>query len=566
MSTIIDAICAHVEREPNRPQFTWLIDGEEQSRTLSTAELDRLARAGAAALQEAGAAGERVMLLVRPGLEFISGFLACLYAGAIPVPAVLPRRAPEFERMFAIAWRVTARFALADAKTIETLPAALRQASGMSWLPVEEILSGDPESWRPFFPKASDLAFLQFTSGSTGNPRGVMVSHGNLVHNSQGMLWVRGEEPCRVVSWLPPYHDMGLIGAIIHPMHTGVHSVLMSPHHFLQRPARWLEAITRYQGTTSPAPDFALRLCAERVTDEDRARLDLSSWRLLVCGAEPVRPSTWQAFAPRFVPVGLDPNILSPCYGLAESTLIVTGRRTSEELVLRSADASALEEGRVEPARGERGRVMFACGSPVPGQKVLIVDEQLRPVPDATVGEILISGPSATHGYYGDEQATRELFQVEVPSHEGRFIRTGDLGFMENGSLFIVGRLKDVVKIRGKTLHAQDIEDAASASHPALSPGAIAAFSVEEEGEERLVVVAELKRTARHTPPESIIAAVSNAVVQAQGVVPFEVSLLRPGGVPRTSSGKVRRRECRRLWLERALTPFAEEEFSQAAS
>ncbi|WP_225414626.1 fatty acyl-AMP ligase [Stigmatella hybrida] len=565
MNTIVEAMRQSAERDPRRPQFTWLMDGEQEGGTLDTAGLDRLARAGAAALQEAGATGERVVLLIRPGLEFIAGFLACLYAGALPVPAVVPRRAAEFERLFGISSRVTARFALADGDLIKTLPEPLRQASGMSWLAIEQVLAADAELWRPFSPKPSDLAFLQFTSGSTGNPRGVMVSHGNLVHNSESIVWVRREDPCRVVGWLPPYHDMGLIGCIIHPILSKVPSVLMSPHHFLQRPARWLEAVTRYRGTISPAPDFALRLCADRISDEDRDKLDLSSWNILICGAEPVRPSTWQAFAPRFVPVGLDPNILSPCYGLAESTLITTGRRTDAPLVFRSVDASALEEGRVEPG-GERTRMLFACGRPVPGQQVVIVDEQLRPVPDAMVGEILIAGPSATHGYYGDEQATQETFKAEVQGHEGTFIRTGDLGFMDDGSLYIVGRIKDIVKIRGKTLHAQDIEDAASAAHAALSAGALAAFSVEEEGEERLVIVAELKRTSRNSPPEPIVNAVCAAVTRAHGVVPFEVCLLRPGGVPRTSSGKVRRRESRRQWMERRLNPFAaEEELSQAA-
>ncbi len=547
--TLIADFLELVERDPDRTAFTWLVDGERVVEATTRGELDRAARAGASALQAAGATGEPVILIVSPGLDFIRCFLACLYAGAIAVPAMVSRRRGQLDRLDGIIARSQARFAVVDHELASSPVTALHSRPGLRLLPVAEVLAGDPDGWSDPGATHDDIAFLQFTSGSTGHPRGVVITHGNVAHNSAGIHWVRGDQPVVGVNWLPPYHDMGLIGTILHPLHAGEHSILMSPQNFMQRPARWLEAITRYRGTASAAPEFALRMCTAGITDDELALLDLRSWRMLICGAEPVRPTTWAGFVERFAAVGLDSDILSPCYGLAESTLIVTGQRWNERATVREAGRCSVEAD-LQEASPEARRSLFACGRPIPGQQVAIVDPTLNLLGEGQVGEIMAAGASVGRGYYGDLELSRQTFGIRLPGSDQDWLRTGDLGFIEDGFLFITGRLRDLIKIRGQSLYAQDVEDVAGAAHPALDVDRVAAFSVEDGVEEKLVVIAEVKRAARHVPPGDISLAVRAAIGRAHGVRPSDVALLPPLALPRTSSGKLQRGECRKRWLQ----------------
>ena len=556
-STVVASARRWAEHAPERPIFTWLGEAESEPRTLNAAELYRRVGAVAGALVELNARGERVLLLLAPGLDFIVGFLACLQAGAIAVPAAAPRRSSDVSRCKDILRHCAARFAIVDESTRRQWGAELRDSTDASWLDLGELQHAGA---RPpaELPRPSDVAFLQYTSGSTGRPRGVIVTHENLTHNSKAILALRGDHQCVGANWLPPYHDMGLIGGVVHPVHSGIHSVLMSPHHFLQRPVRWLEAVTRYRATVSAAPDFALRLCAERVSDEQKASLDLSSWRMLICGAEPVRHSTWLEFVRRFCDVGLDPRVLSPCYGLAESTLLVSGCRWNEEAPFKPVDRAELEQGRVK-APAENECIVTGCGRPGLGQKVLIANERLEPVAGAEIGEIVVAGPSVAAGYYADPEATAQCFGVTLSDGSGPWMRTGDLGFVSDGQLFVVGRLKELIKIRGRNLYATDIEQAARAAHPAVQPAGVAAFSVERAAGEELVVLVEIERQARHLPAGEILSAVRQAVGRVHGVNPGGLALLLPSKLPRTTSGKLRRLECRRQWLAGSLEVVAEE-------
>lgn len=543
--TIVAALQRWTDEDPQRLMFTWLADGETAAQPIIAGELLESARTVAAVLQELGATGQSVVLAMQPGPRFIVAFFGALLARVTAVPVATPRRSAEVERCEQIAERSGAPFILADAPLVESV-AAEPTRSGVSWLSIESVLTSEAR-YRELNIRPEHLAFIQYTSGSTGRPRGVMVSHGNIIANSQAIRTIRGPSPIVGVNWIPPYHDMGLIGAVLHGVDTGDHSVLMSPHHFLQRPLRWLEAVARYRATLSAAPDFALRLCVERASDEDVARLDLTSWRLLICGAEPVRRSTWETFAEKFAPSGLSPDILAPCYGLAENTLLASGRRWDEKPKFITVDGPALERGEVLPP-GE-ARVLASCGTPTPGQIIVIVDGEGRALPEDRVGEVLIQGPCVTQGYYADEPATQACFGQQLSDGRGPFMRTGDLGFIRGGELYIVGRTKDLIKIRGRNLYAHDVETAAGSSHDALRVEATAAFSVEQDHQEVLVVAAELKRSARQVERTEVERAVRDAVLRAHGVAPHAVILLPQLGLPRTSSGKIQRGECRRRFV-----------------
>ncbi|HEX7239344.1 MAG TPA: AMP-binding protein, partial [Longimicrobiaceae bacterium] len=384
-------------------------------------------------------------------------------------------------------------------------------------------------------------------------PKGVMVSHGNLLHNFALIEEFCGYTPqTRSVIWLPPYHDMGLIGGILQPLFTGYWAALFSPVAFIQRPARWLEAVSRYRATSSGGPNFAYDLCVHAVRPEERAGLDLSHWEIAFNGAEPVRHETLRAFAEAFAPCGFRARAFYPCYGLAEATLMVTGSRPAEPPVERALDPDALGEGGVREAAPEGRYRLVGSGRSAASQRVLIVDPAtLREGPADRVGEVWVSGASVARGYWGRPEETAETFGAyEAETREGPFLRTGDLGFLDGDELFITGRLKDLIVIRGRNHYPQDVEQTAIRSHPGLRAGSGAAFSVEQGGEERLVVVQEVSRQAAAVlDVEEVASAIRRAVASEHGLQVHAVAVVRPGGVPKTSSGKVQRRSCRGRFL-----------------
>ena len=542
--TVAGLLRARAAERPERLAVTFLADGEAEGGRLTYGELDRRAAAIAAALAGSVRPGERALLLYPPGLDFIAAFFGCLYAGVVAVPAYPPRPNDRSQsRLRAIARDAAPRAALtteailAGAVEPRGLLAAAPELAGLRWIPTDALSSSAGTAGAlPPEPDPESVAFLQYTSGSTATPKGVMVTHANLLHNERmiGAAFQMDEDSV-VVGWLPLYHDMGLIGNVLQPLHAGATCVLMSPVAFLQRPMRWLEAIGRYRGTTSGGPNFAYELCARKASPEALAGLDLASWRVAFNGAEPVRASTLERFAATFAPCGFRPEAFYPCYGLAEATLFVSGGPPGE--------APRIDSG------GRR----VSCGHAWLGQRIAVADPEtgVEAAPGAE-GEVWIAGPSVARGYWENPAATARDFNAFLATGEGPFLRTGDLGLLSGGELYVTGRLKDLIILRGRNLYPQDVELTAEGAHPDLRPGGGAAFAVEaveNGGEERLVIVHEVGRR-RGERVEEIAEAVRRAVAAEHEAQVHEVVLIRQGGLPKTSSGKVQRRLCRELYLQ----------------
>ena len=502
-----------------------------------------------------------MLLLFPPGLGFIEAFFGCLYAGAIAVPAYPPRTARGLPRLRAILEDARPHVVLTTGELLDRARALLggaAETASLAWLAVDGLESREKD-WRPPRVDGDTLAFLQYTSGSTSTPKGVMVSHANLLHNEEMIRRAFAQSRKSViVGWLPLYHDMGLIGNVLQPLYLGARCVLMSPVAFLQQPLRWLAAISRYGGTTSGGPNFAYELCARRITDEQKAGLDLSAWRVAFNGAEPVRAETMERFAAAFASCGFRREAFYPCYGLAEATLFVSGGEPGGGARSRDFQATALEEGQAVEQEG--GRTLVACGSAWMGQRVEVVDpESALPCAPGRVGEIWVAGPSVAGGYWGNAEATARDFRARLSAEPeaGPFLRTGDLGFVLDGELYVTGRLKDLIILRGRNLYPQDIELTVERTHPALRPGCGAAFPVDIQGEERLVVIQELERRVGDVGPEEIAAAIRAAVAREHEVSAAEVVLLRMGTIPKTSSGKIQRQACRAAYRNGELAVVA---------
>ena len=566
VTTLVELLSRRAQAEPERRAYTFLLDGEREEVHLSYGELDRQARSVAARLQALGVQGERALLLYPPGLQYAAAFFGCLYAGVTAVPVYPPRPNRPDPRFLAILSDARARVVLTTSAILPTAERLLRGETQVVWLATDGLDEG-AEEWRQPAVAPEDIAFLQYTSGSTSAPKGVMVSHGNLIHNERLIQTAFGVGPGSVVvGWLPLYHDMGLIGNLLQPLWAGCPCVLMSPVDFLQKPLRWLAALSRYGGTVSGGPNFAYDLCARKVRPEDRAGLDLSRWEVAFNGAEPVRAETLERFAAAFAPCGFRREAFFPCYGLAEATLFVTGAGRAEPPVVGRFRTPELERNRA--VADDAGQALVSSGRATPppvGQEVAIVDPETRlPLPAEAVGEIWVAGPSVAQGYWSRPEAAEGTFRALIAEGAGGaggagpFLRTGDLGFLSGGELFVTGRAKDLIIIRGRNHYPQDIELTVEASHAALRPGCCAAFSVEEEGEERLVVVQEVRReAARNADLSGALEAIRRCVAEEHEVQPQAVVLIRPASLPKTSSGKVRRSACRDAFLAGSLAAVA---------
>ncbi len=536
------------------------LDDSEGEVELTFGQLDARARAIAAHLQTELSPGDRALLVYPPGLDFISAFFGCLYAGVVAVPATYPKPRRPMPRLQRIAVDCNASIALSTSQTLDTLDPALLEANAATnhWVATNKIPTSMADDWQRPEIKESDVAFLQYTSGSTSDPKGVVVSHGNLLNNLDCIrhsfgLGEEGEDHLASsgVFWLPAYHDMGLIGGILTPMYVGGRCVLMSPTSFLQKPLRWLQAIDKYQATISGAPNFAYEYCVRRTKAEDRATLDLSRWRLAFCGAEPIRAETLSQFADAFRPARFRANALYPCYGLAETTLLAAGPQYGKEPVISALNRAALADHRVVPAVGEPVQMvqrLVGCGQAMPGHKIVIVEPGTgTPCEEARVGEVLIQGPSVTQGYWNRPEETEEIFGACIDGYEGTFLRTGDLGFFRDGHLYVTGRVKDVIIIRGRNHYPQDIEQSVEEAHQAVLPGAVFAITVEDE--ERLVVVHQLDRQFRSADLSQVVQSIRRAIVEHHELDPHAIVLIRQTSLPITSSGKVQRNLCREQYL-----------------
>nr|VFJ73105.1 MAG: Acyl-CoA synthetase (AMP-forming)/AMP-acid ligase II [Candidatus Kentron sp. FW] len=556
-ATLVDLLRHRARSESDKRAYTFLKDGEVEEASLTHGQLDRQARAIAARLREITTPGDRALLLYPAGLEFIAAFFGCLYAGVIAVPTYPPRQNRTDARFAAIALDAQASVVLTTAEILSGLDARLTEMPELRDLHRLATDDADIEmasGWRMPDIDSETLAFLQYTSGSTGTPKGVMVSHRNLIHNLE--YTKRGGElgPADTgVFWLPAYHDMGLISGIIKPVYTGIYNILMSPAAFLQRPFRWLRAISHYKATYGGGPDFAYALCVDKVRDEDCEGLDLSHWRCAFNGAEPIRKETLDRFADKFGTCGFRKEYFYPCYGLAEVVLAASGPFIADEPIVFEANEAHLGKHRVrQSCQGDSGvKFLIGSGHAWPGMEVMIVDPETSiPCSPDRIGEIWIRGESVTQGYWNRPEKTEQTFHAyladtDAGPGDGPFLRTGDFGFIRDSELFVTGRMKDLIIIRGQNYYPQDIEFTVARSHPALAPNCGAAFGIDLENQERLAIVQEVRREhVRKLDARRVTEAIRKAVAKEHELQAYVVILIRPGTIPKTSSGKIQRGLC----------------------
>ncbi|KOR34920.1 MULTISPECIES: fatty acyl-AMP ligase [Planktothricoides] len=576
-STLVDILRYRALHQPDQIAYRFLVDGETVSVDLTYQELAQQALAIASQLQQFCQPGDRALLLYQPGIEYISAFFGCLFAGVVAVPAYPPRPNRSLSRIQSILTDAQAAVALTTTSIFSSLVQRVADApelETLGWLATDQIDPIQANSWQDPRVNSRHLAFLQYTSGSTATPKGVMISHQNLLHNLEAIAHCFGHSPqSRGVIWLPPYHDMGLIGGILQPLYAGFPVVLMSPLVFLQSPFRWLQAVSRYQATTSGGPNFAYQLCINKITPEQKQTLDLSSWEVAFNGAEPINPETLEQFATTFAECGFRREAFYPCYGMAETTLIVSGGAKTALPIYQTLEAEALEKNWVVPVSPESNpelttRTLVGCGRQIPYHQIAIAHpETLTRCTAGEVGEIWIKGPSVAQGYWNKTEESRHAFGAYLAdTGEGPFLRTGDLGFLDNDELYVTGRLKDLIIVNGHNHYPQDIERTVEHSHPAIRPTCSAAFSVEIDGEERLIIVAEVERRYRQRKRQAalssedpsqhyswevkaVIQSIRRSVSSHHDLQVYQVFLIKYGSIPKTSSGKIQRHACRANFL-----------------
>lgn len=522
-----EVVARRARETPDRTAYVFLDERGAETTVLTYAELHERALGVAAALP--CGPGERALLVFGQCPEFVIAFLGCLYAGVIAVPVKPPRRNRAQEATAAVVADAEPSVVLTTSAALDTLRETLPGVPGIA---VDAL---GPSSGEPIVRVPQDLAFLQYTSGSTSSPKGVMVSHGNLVANEEMIAATfEHDEDSTVVGWVPFFHDQGLIGNLLQPLWVGARAILLSPMAFVRRPLLWPETVSRYRAHTSGGPNFAYDACVAAAARGPVPPLDLSCWKVAFNGAEPVRAGTISAFSDTFAPHGFDPAAMHPCYGLAEATLIVTGTGRLRGPRVLHVDDDALAERELRPGAG---RELAGSGAVLAGESVRIVDPATRrPCAPGVVGEIWVSGPAVARGYW--RRPDDGSFRASIVGSSKRYLRTGDLGAFLTGELYVLGRTRDLIIVRGRNHHPHDIEHTVAAAHPALQPGAGAAFALDE----RIVVINEVRRGHRRGgDPREVTAAVRAALTHEHGLVLGEIVVTQPGQVPRTSSGKVRR-------------------------
>ncbi|HHF7366852.1 TPA: thioester reductase domain-containing protein [Legionella bozemanae] len=554
-TSLVDLLEKKAEKNPDFPLYTFINKKIQESKSLTYRELADQAKKIASVLCDVTQPGDRALIIYPPGLDFIAAFFGCLYAGVIAVPSYSPATtdwAKKFQHIIKNS----------DACVILTTKELAQQIK--KYKEYEQLRCIIPEDWvnaietwsHPSF-KEDHIALLQYTSGSTGKPKGVMISHGNLLHN----LFVIGKANSLTaedisVSWLPHYHDMGLIGGILQPVFSTIPVKLMSPLTFLHRPAIWLETMTYYRATATVAPNFAYDLCVSKVTEEEKSRLDLSSLQCAMSGSEPIRKTTIERFLQRFASCGFSPEAFYPCYGLAESTLMVTGGRRKQGIDSQWVDKKTLNQNKVLYCDETHpdAHSLINCGQPVDGCSLAIVNPQtLQECPERVVGEIWVAGKSVAQGYWQLPKDSKHYFDARIAHKEHSFLRTGDMGYLDQGALYVTGRLKDLIIIRGCNYYPHDLEDTIHTCHPYLREHGCAIFSVEENDSELLVIVQEIKKQVQGLNLEEIIRTIRGNLRQMHGIDADVVVLVEPKSVPKTSSGKTQRLLCKKKYLEGSL-------------
>jgi acyl-CoA synthetase (AMP-forming)/AMP-acid ligase II len=556
--SLVDLLRHRAAEQPDDAAYIFLPDRSDERISLTFADLYDHARAVAQNLATRGQRGERAVLLFPPGLDFIVAFFGCLLAGTIAVPMMVPRRDSSRDASAAILADCSPRFVLTRRDFITNARpdlAARFRDTRLDWIFVDSLPEGAGEAQLPI-PVRRDIAFLQYTSGSTSAPKGVIVSHGNLIENSEMIrIAFANTRSSTHVSWVPLYHDMGLILNVLQSLYVGAACVLMAPVGFLQRPLNWLRAIHEYRAEVAGGPNFAFDLCVRRHRPEEMGAIDLSSWQVAFNGAEPVRANTIERFAETFAPYGFNPKSTHPAYGMAEATLMISGGQRGAGPVLRRVSRDALQRHQViAPLRAEDTQILVGCGRQLCGERLAVVEpESRRRLPLGLIGEIWVAGPNVAQGYWCNSSATESVFGGQVAGGgTERWLRTGDLGFLdEGGELFITGRIKDLIIIRGMNHYPEDIEETVQDCHPALRRHGGAAFGVPDRNdEEQLVVVQEVERTYRQRIAESeMVHSVREAIARDHDIAAREIVLIRPGTLPKTTSGKIQRHRTRQMFL-----------------
>lgn len=550
--TLTEWLSTRIQHVPHRTAFVFLENGEREGARITFAQLENRSRAVASLLKSGTRPGDRVLLIYPCGLDFICALLGCLYAGRIAVPAYPPRRGRSSQRLQSIIQDCAPALTLTDQATLEDLR---RAANHEPLAPLTHLTATDGELAsasvveQPATIRPDTVALLQYTSGSTGAAKGVMVTHRNILSNLEVITTASGfDESSVFVSWLPLFHDMGLFGKVLLPLYLGNLSVLMDPAAFVQKPLRWLQAISTYRATASAAPDSAYDLCVRKITEQAKTTLDLTSWRDAFNGAEPVRAQTVKRFGDAFASCGFNRSTFRPVYGMAETTLYATGQPTQTLPLIRELDAASLSRGIAAPAANGKVHSLVSCGQPWLGHRVRVVDPDTAALcPPERIGEIWVSGASVAAGYWNQPDESERTFRARIAGESaGSYLRTGDLGLLMEGHLFVTGRLKDLIIIAGRNHYPQDLERTAEASDAALAPNTAAAFSDDQDGNERVVLTCEVRRDAlRALNVESVAGNIRRALAEEHEIELYALVLLKPATTLRTSSGKIQRSRIR---------------------
>ncbi|MDJ0570210.1 MAG: fatty acyl-AMP ligase [Pleurocapsa sp. MO_192.B19] len=578
-ATLVDILRNRAMEQPNQTVYNFLVDGETEEVSLTYGQLERKAKAIAAYLQSVSSPQDRVLLLYPSGLDYITAFFGCLYAGVIAIPAYPPRPNRSLNRIQNILHNAQTDLALTNSETLQSLERQLERTpelQSLRWITTDILEHSNLEKdWREPSISQDSIAFLQYTSGSTAEPKGVKIAYQNLLHNLEAIhRCFRHSSQSKGVIWLPPYHDMGLIGGILQPLYGSFPVTLMSPLMFLQNPLRWLKTISGYRATTSGGPNFAYDLCIRKFKPEQLTGLDLSSWQVAFNGAEPINHETLKKFAQTYAPYGFDYSAFYPCYGMAEATLIISGGSKNAAVVTKTVQGKALEQNKIALAdvSEPHSRTLVSCGRSLIDQKIAIANpETLVSCKPGEVGEIWVSGSSIAQGYWKQPEITAATFNAYLKdTREGPFLRTGDLGFLDQGELFFTGRLKDMIVIKGRNHYPQDIEKTVEETNSWIRPSCVASFSVSIQGEEKMIVLAEVERrywsskrsggkSNGNSTPEKIIKVkdltqlIRREISRNHDLQVHTTLLLKPGSLPKTSSGKIQRHACRTEFLANTL-------------
>ncbi len=570
LDTYLAVLERHAALRGAQDAYIYLEGGEEIGETLTYAGLRDRAQSVAAVLQTHGKEGDRVLLLYPSCIDYMVAFFACLYAKMIAVPVFPPRNSKHNARLETIVADSGAELAMTTTRQLHEMRHALETSPALRALTMvcsDTVEKTDTHRWRPTTVDGDTTAFLQYTSGSTGQPKGVVVTHRNLIENAKmQQAGMRTTGDSLIVTWLPIFHDMGLIGNMLHAVWLGAQCVFMAPAFFLQSPRRWLAAISKFGAQMSGGPNFSFDLCVDRITAEQAAELDLSRWRVAFNGAEPVRAATLERFSKHFAVSGFRRAASYPCYGMAETTLIVTGGTADAGDRVEWVTRSSLSAGRpdiVAPNSAASSTTsvealpIVSCGRALPGCTVTIVTPNKRTLcGEREVGEIWVAGAHVGKGYWQKPDITLQTFAATtVPEMHGPYLRTGDLGYLSDGELYVTGRCKDLLIIRGTNYYPNDIEQSIEACDAAVMRNGIAVIGIDDERGERAVAVAEIERTQLHKiNAAALVGIIRQSVLEKHELFLADIVLIRPGTLPKTSSGKVQRGRCRELYLAGQLT------------